>query len=160
LDRFLAVQQAELLEKPRRIVEHRARLYKDPRTGRIEAAPKEVTRGGLLGPRLTALAAYQKGACHMSYGTIRRLLGDVLGLPISTGELVKTVMKVSTALGPGHEQLQPALRRRASPGIDETGRRERGRRMWSLVDAASGCHKGAGRFAAKKRAAGARSMEC
>jgi transposase len=133
LEEFRVVQQAELLEKPYRIVEHRARLYENQRTGKIEAVPlpKEVLRGGLLGPRLTALVAYQKGACHMSYGTIQRFFDDVLGLPISTGELVKTVMKVSTALGPGHEQLRQALRRRESLGIDETGHRERGRRMWS-----------------------------
>jgi len=38
---------------------------------------KEGRRGELLGPRLTAPVAYQKGACHMSVETIRRFFLDV-----------------------------------------------------------------------------------
>lgn len=126
LNRFRMVQQAELVKKPSQVIEHRARLYWNLRTGKIEAAPlsKEVTRGGLLGSRLTALVAYQKGVCDMSYRTIQRFFWDVLGLPISRGELVKRVMKVSTALGPSHEQRQRVLRHQASLGTDETSHRE------------------------------------
>jgi transposase len=133
LQRCRVVQQVELLEKPFRVTEHRARLYKNLRTGQLRAVPLplEVRRGGLLGPRFSALLAYQKGACHMSVETIRRFQENVFGLPISHGQVVKTVQKVSAALGPCYEQLQQALPRQASMGIDETGHPERGRRFWS-----------------------------
>ena len=133
LKRFRVVQQVELVEKPYQVSEHRARLYQNLRTGQVLAAPlpKEVRRAGLLGPRLTALVAYQKGACHMSVETIRRFLMDVLHLPISHGQVVKTVQKVSAALAPCYEQLQKALPQQAYMGIDETGHRERGRGLWS-----------------------------
>ena len=133
LARFRIVQQVELVEKPYRVTEHRARLYENLRTGQVLAAPLpvEVRRAGLLGPRLTALVAYQKGACHMSVETTRRFLADVFRLPISHGQVVKTVQKASHALGPCYEQLQEALPEQAYMGIDETGHRERGRGLWS-----------------------------
>jgi transposase len=133
LDRFHIVQQVELVEKPYTVTEHRARLYRNVRTGQVLAAPlpMEVRRAGLLGPRLTALVAYQKGACHMSVETIRRFLADVFRLPISHGQVVKAVRKASAAIGSCHEQLQNVLPQQAYMGIDETGHRERGRGLWS-----------------------------
>lgn len=133
LERFRVVQQVELVEKPFQVIEHRARLYRNRHTGQVLAAalPREVRRAGLLGPRLTALVAYQKGACHMSIETIRRFLGDVFHLPISHGQVVKTVHKAGDALGPCYEELQSALPQQTYMGIDETGHPERGRRLWS-----------------------------
>jgi transposase len=133
LKQFSIVQQVELVEKPYTVTEHRARLYENLRTGQVLAAPlpRDVRRAGLLGPRLTALVGYQKGACHMSVETIRRFLLDVFHLPISHGQVMKTVQKVTAALGPCYEQLQEALPEQAYMGIDETGCPERGRGLWS-----------------------------
>jgi len=133
LEQFSIVQQVELVEKPYTVTEHRARLYENLRTGQVLAAPlpKDVRQAGLLGLRLTALVGYQKGACHMSVETIRRFLLDVFHLPISHGQVMKTVQKVSAALGPCYEQLQQALPEQAYMGIDETGCPERGRGLWS-----------------------------
>lgn len=133
LDQFRVVQQVELVEKPYTVTEHRARLYENLRTGQVMAAPlpPAVRRSGLLGPRLTTLVAYQKGACHMSVETIRRFLGDVFRLPISHGQVMKAVRKVSESLAFSHEELQNALPQQAYMGIDETGHRERGRGLWS-----------------------------
>jgi transposase len=143
LDRFRIVQQVELLEKPCTATEHRARLYLNLRTGQVLAAPlpEEVRRAGLLGPRLTALVAYQKSACHMSVETIRRFLADVLHLPISHGQVVKAVQKASEALRPCYEQLQMALPQQEYLGIDETGHRERGRGLWSWCFHVPGCDR-------------------
>jgi transposase len=133
LKQFRVVQQVELVEKPYQVTEHRARLYQNLRTGQVLATPlpAEVRRAGLLGPRLTALMAYQKGACHMSVETIRRFLADVFRLPISHGQVVKTVRKATLAFGPCYEQLQGALPEQEYMGIDETGHPERGRGLWS-----------------------------
>jgi transposase len=133
LDQFHILQQVELVEKPYVVTEHRARLYQNLRTGQVLAAPlpAEVRRAGLLGPRLTALVAYQKGACHMSVETIRRFLADVFRLPISHGQVVKTVRKAALAFGPCYEQLQGVLPEQEYMGIDETGHPERGHGLWS-----------------------------
>lgn len=133
LQRFRVLQQVELVEKPYRVTEYRARLYQNLRTGRLLAAPLpgEVRQAGLLGPRLTALVAYEKGACHMSVETIRRFFLDVLHLPISHGQVVKTVQKASAALRPCYEQLEKVLPQQEYLGIDETGHPECGRGLWS-----------------------------
>jgi transposase len=133
LRQFHVLQQVELIEKPYRVTEHRARLYQNLRTGQRRAAPlpREVRLAGLLGPRLSALVAYQKGACHMSVETIRRFLQDVFRLPISHGQVVKTVHKASAALRPCYEQLQQVLPEQAYLGIDETGHPDRGHGLWS-----------------------------
>ena len=75
-----------------------------------------VVRAGLLGPRLSGLVAYAKGACHMSYQTLRAFFRDVLGLPVSTGQLAKVVAKASAALAEAYEELADALRRRPPVG--------------------------------------------
>jgi transposase len=133
LQQFRVWQQVDLRKKLFQVVEHRARLYRHRQSGRIEAAPcpRQVVRGGLIGPRLTAWIAFQKGACHMSYSLIQRFCGDVLGLPISTGQLVKLVGKAGAALGSCYEQLQTALPEQRRLNVDETGHPECGRDLWT-----------------------------
>jgi len=127
------VQQVELVDRPFVVREHRARKYRCPRTGRIVVAPlpDDVQRGGLLGPRFSAYVGYLKGGCRMSYTLIHELLRDVMGLTISRGHLSKVVGKVSAAIAPAHEQLLEALPRQDRLGVDETGRPDSGRRLWT-----------------------------
>ena len=83
------VQQVELAERPIEIVEHRAQGCWCRRCKKVVYAPLPATvqKGGLLGPELTALAGYLKGACHASFSTIRNYFRDVLKIPISRGQL-------------------------------------------------------------------------
>ena len=81
---------------------------------------QEVVRAGLIGPRLAALIAYQKCACHMSCTSIEKLFGDVLHLDLSRGQLAKVVQKASAALAPRYEQLQAALPQQAVLNVEET----------------------------------------
>jgi transposase len=133
LDEFRTLQQVELVEKLFEVTEHRARLYRSRTTAEVIAArlPEEVRLAGLVGPRLTALLAFQKGACHMSYTSIRTFLGDVFGLPLSTGQIAKIIQKGSAALGPSHEELEAALSWQAVINIDETGHPENGKKLWT-----------------------------
>jgi transposase len=133
LDEFRIIQQVELVEKLFEVTEHCARLYRSRSTGEVIAAPlpDEVRLAGLVGPRLTALLAFQKGACHMSYTSIQTFLGDVFGLPLSTGQIAKIIQKASAALGPCHAELQASLPTQPVLDIDETGHPENGHRMWS-----------------------------
>ena len=127
------VQQIELVTKPVCIEEHRALTYwcAHCRRHHEAALPPEVRKSGLVGPRLTALIAYLKGACHCSYTTIQTYLRDVLGVELSTGQLVRVVHRVSVALDEPYDQLRAALPEQARLNVDETGHKERGRQHWT-----------------------------
>jgi transposase len=118
---------------PVRIEQHTTPEYWCVRCARSyqAALPAHVEKGGLLGPQVTVLIAYLKGACHASYATIRKFLRDVVGLTVSRGQLAKVLGKVSAALeGPYHELLE-ALPGEASLNVDETGHKDNGDRMWT-----------------------------
>ena len=102
------IQQAEILERPVTIVEHRGVRYWCRRCRQEHTAPlpRPVVKGGWAGPRLTALVAYRKGVCHASFSTIGQFLLDVLQLPISRGALAKLIRKASAALAAAHEELR------------------------------------------------------
>jgi len=133
LDEYQTVQQVDLLPKLFEVVEHRARLYRHRVTGQVVVAamPEEVRRGGVAGPRLSALVAYQKGACHMTFQVIQTFLRDVLQLDFSTGQLVKIVGKASDALLSSYEQLETSLPTCTMVNIDETGHPENGQKFWT-----------------------------
>jgi transposase len=126
LDRFDTIQQVDLVPKLVEVTEHRARMYLHRPTGKVIAAPlpRDVVRAGLVGPRLSALIAYQKGACHMAYRVIQTFLADVLQLELSTGQLAKVTGKASAALASGYEPLQTALPARKMVNVD--GKRSQG----------------------------------
>ena len=127
------IQQVEVIETPLRIAEHRGRAYWCRHCRRVHYAPlpPAVEKAGLVGPRLTALVAYLKAACHASFSTIRKFLRDVLGITISRGQLSKLVNKVSEALDAPYEELLERLPSEARLNVDETGHKENGRRPWT-----------------------------
>lgn len=133
LDEYQTIQQVELLSKLFQVTEHRARLYRHRVTGQVVVAalPEAIRRGGLVGPRLSALIAYQKGACHMTYRVIQTFLRDVFQLDLSAGQLVKIAGKASDALLSSYEQLQTALPTCTMVNIDETGHPENGQKFWT-----------------------------
>ena len=137
LEEFRIVQQVELAEKLFQVTEHRARCYRHRRTGQIVPAlwPREVVQAGLVGPRLSALIGYQKGACHMSFTSIARFFDDVLHLPISRGHLAAVVQKISASLAAGHHELEALLPSRDVLNIDETGHPENGKQLnlWGFL---------------------------
>jgi transposase len=133
LKKWFVLQQVDLAEKLYVVTEHRARRYRDPRTGRIVIAPlpDAVQAAGLVGPKLSALAAYQKGAGHTSYTTIQRFWEEVLGIPISRSQLVKVIQKASAALAKPYRELREALVRQTYVGVDESGHPDGGASYWT-----------------------------
>ena len=133
LEEWFVLQQVDLADKLYVVTEHRARKYRDPRTGRIVIAPlpNAVQAAGLVGPRLSALAAYQKGAGHMSYTTIQRFWEEVLGFPLSRSQLVNVIQKASAAFEKPYAELREALVRQPYLGIDESGHPDRGEGFWT-----------------------------
>jgi transposase len=127
------VQQVELRAIPLRVEEHRQHESYCPCCDKVYYGPLPpvVQRGGLLGPRLTALVAYLKGVCHASYSTVRKFLRDVVGLTISRGQLAEVVAKVSAALEGPYEELLERLPDEGRLNVDETGHKDWGDQLWT-----------------------------
>jgi transposase len=124
------IQQAELVDKPVRVTAHRAWGCRCDHCGakQVAAFPSAVEQGGLLGPRLTSLAGYLKGACHASYSTLQRFFGEVLRLSVSRGYLAKIILrKNSRALAQEHARLLARLRFQSRLNVDETGHKQNGK---------------------------------
>ena len=133
LNEWQVIQQVELPNKMFRVIEHRARKYRDRATGRIIIAPMppEARQGGLCGAKLSALIAFMKSSCHCSFATLQRFCREVLNLKISTGKLAKIIKQVSRALQQPYEQLQAQLPQEPALGIDETGHHDQGQLHWT-----------------------------
>src|SRR3954466_11064834 len=128
-----AVQQVDLVGVPLSIQEHRSHPAWCPHCRKMFEAPLPpgIARGGLVGPSLTTLVAYLKGACHASYSTVRTFLRDVVRVTISRGELARIIAKVSRALERPYEQLLDDLPGQARLNVDETGHKQNGQRQWT-----------------------------
>jgi transposase len=133
------VQQIDIQAVPICISEHRALAGWCPHCDRIHHAelPSGIDKGGLVGPRLTTLIAYLKGACHASYSTVRKFLRDVVGVTISRGLLAKVISKVSQALDAPYDALLDNLATQGVLNVDETGHRELGEQWWTWCFRAS-----------------------
>jgi transposase len=133
LDEWYVVQQITLPKKLYHVTEHRARKYLDPRTGVIHIAPlpPDVAQGNLLGADMSALVAFMKGGCHMSFSTIQQFCREAMKLPLSRGLLSKATQKVSQALKPMHDSLVERLPHETHLGADETGHKDTGRKHWT-----------------------------
>jgi len=133
LDEWYIIQQIVLPEKMYKVVEHRARKYLNPVTGKIHIAPipDEIRKGGLLGADVTAFAAFMKGHCHMSYTTIRQFFKELMKLEISRGVLCKAMQKVSDSLKPSYDKLAQLLPQQLQVNVDETGHHDNGKLHWT-----------------------------
>jgi transposase len=129
------VQQMDLDVRliPITVAEHRGQPAWCSRCLKVHYAPlpAAVDKGGLVGPGLTTLVAYLKGACHASYSTIRKFLRDVVGVSISRGQLAKVIAKVSDALATPYEELLQALPGQAVLNVDETSHQDDGQLLWT-----------------------------
>ena len=127
------VQQVDIVRPPLTIEQHTSPEYWCGRCQRAFKAPMPsvIEKGGLVGPQLTALIAYLKGACHASFSTTRRFLRDVVGVTISRGTLSKILGKVTAALDSPYAELLQALPNEALVNVDETGHKDNGVPWWT-----------------------------
>lgn len=74
------LQQVELAPKLVTVEEHRQIAQYCRRCNEVHYHPLGLAlrNAGLCGPQLTALVGFFKGACHMSFSTIRRFFRDVM----------------------------------------------------------------------------------
>jgi transposase len=128
------IQQVDIDEVPLPIQQHRGhsawcsccqKLYTAP-------LPIGIERGRLVGPRLTTLIAYLKGACHASFSTIRKFIRDIVGLTISRRQLSAIIGEVTRALERPYQGLLDRLPDEGHLNVDETGHKQNRLRMWTL----------------------------
>jgi len=127
------VQQIDLQSLTYSIEEHQSHTSWCPHCQKVYAAPVPplIDKGGLLGPQLTALVAYLKGACHASFSTIRKFFRDVLAVPVSRGHLAKVIGKVTASLEQPYEELLRLLPEEKIVNADETGHKLNGQQWWT-----------------------------
>lgn len=129
----IVLQQVEIEQLPFRVEEHRRKIQRCTRCDRLHCPrwPEDLKQAGLVGPRLTALVAYLKSACHMSFSSIRKFLRDCVGVTISRGQLRKVVAKVADSLRDPYEELLALVAHEKTLNVDETGHKENGDRLWT-----------------------------
>jgi transposase len=127
------IQQVDVVQPPLTIEEHTFPEYWCAACEKPVRAPLplHIEKGGLVGPGLTALIAYLKGACHASFSTIRTFLRDVVKVTISRSELHKIIAKVSEALEKPYGELLHLLPSESILNVDETGHKCNGDRWWT-----------------------------
>ena len=127
------IQQADLAPRLVTVTEHRAHAYWCPHCQKVHYAeiPDPVRKGGLVGPRLTALLAWLKGAAHASYSTLFVFARDVLKVHLSTGALANLIQKSRKAMDAMYAELRDALAGQARLNVDETGHPDRGDGLWT-----------------------------
>lgn len=129
------IQQAEIVQVPIHIEEHRSYAYwcKNCQQYHYAEFPPEVVKAGLFKAELTALVAYMKNVCHCSFSNIRKYIRDVLHLKVSRGYLSKLVQKVSSSLEMAYNELLKLLPLSTKVNVDETGHKENGDKFWTWV---------------------------
>lgn len=129
------IQQAEIIDVPIFIEEHKAYAYWCTNCQKYHYAefPPEVLKAGLFKAKMTAIVAYMKNVCHCSFSNIRKYFRDVLHLKVSRGYLSKIVQKVGNSLEMAYEELLKVLPLASKVNIDETGHKENGEKFWTWV---------------------------
>jgi transposase len=127
------LQQVELADRPVRVTEHRAPTCVCRHCGKTCHAPlpREIQAAGLIGPKLTARAAFLKAACHASYSSLQHYFREALGIGLSRGQLAKLIGKAARALEQPYAELRSALPSESALHVDETGHKERGGLFWT-----------------------------
>lgn len=99
--------------------------------------PPEIEKSGILGLNLISFLAFLKAVGHMSYSNLATTMENV-GVEISRSHL-NDVMKndVSEALEKPYEEIKEAIVHESVLNIDETGTKEKGKRMWVWAFCAS-----------------------
>jgi transposase len=124
-------QVVELLPLAVRVTEYQM-------TARHCAACGKRTQAGLpagvpqrsFGPRLTAVVSLLSGRYRLSRREVRQALGDLWGVRLSLGAVVRQEQAQSAALAPVVDEARAAVQQAAVVNVDETGWRQRQQRAW------------------------------
>jgi transposase len=125
-------QVFDLPEKLRHVVHHRRHTLECPSCATLTTAAPVPQAASGFGPKLTAAVAYLSGVGRLSKRTIRTLLDDLCGLPVSLGAVSKLEATVSRALAPIHADAHEHAKGRDA-NVDETGWKQGKAKAWLWV---------------------------
>lgn len=136
----LAHQKWELPPARPLVIEHRRERLDCPACGRARLAelPSGVTPSA-FGPRLEAHIATLAGVFRLSRRQVRRVVQEMLGVPISLGAVDAAIMRMSAALADPWATLAKAVREADAVNADETGWRMAGAGQWLWLAASALC---------------------
>lgn len=121
------VQVLELPATMRHVVHHRRHTLACPHCRAATTAPPVAVER--FGPRLQAAVALLGGVGRMGKRTIRTVVHDVCGLPISLGAVSDLEAKTARSLEPIHAEALQFTRDRDA-NIDETGWNQGTKKAW------------------------------
>jgi transposase len=126
-------QVAELPPVPPTVLEYRLHRRTCPvcRTQTCATLPDGVPPGA-FGPRLQALSSVLSGGYRLSKRAVADLLGDLFGLSVSTGMIVKLQAQTAAVLAEPVQQAQQYVRERPAH-VDETSWKHGRRKAWLWV---------------------------
>jgi transposase len=112
------------------VTEYQLHTLECPCCGKATPAklPEGVPRGQ-FGPRLTSLAALLTGVYRLSKRSVRQILQDLWGVPISLGQICRLQDQTRKTLDPVVDEARASVRTQPA-NVDETHWREGGRRCW------------------------------
>jgi transposase len=125
-------QVLDLPERLRHVVHHRRHTLACRCCGTRTTAPPVPEAASGFGPKLTATVAYLSGVGRLSKRTIRTLLDDLCGLPVSLGAVSKLEGAVSRALAPIHADAHERVKGEDA-NVDETGWKQGKSKAWLWV---------------------------
>ena len=94
--------------------------------------PAGVSRGA-FGPRLQGIVALLGGVYRLSKRRTAGLLGDLLGLSISSGMVCKAQHAVAEAMAAPVGEIENHIRKAPAAGVDETVWKQKGKKAWLWV---------------------------
>lgn len=92
--------------------------------------PKHVTNPVQYGPGVESLIGYLHTRQYLPYKRMQEFLGDVLGLPISTGGIHHVLGRLVQKARPHYQQIKERIIQSVFVGTDETGMKVNGKNHW------------------------------
>ncbi len=125
------VFQYELSEHPTTLTAYVAHAQERSTSNTVHytKVPDEVSRGGLLGPRITAFLVTIRAEGNASISGCQKIL-KALGVEISRGAICNALDRMSRALQETYDKLSAKLPGETRLNIDETTLPQNGKKLW------------------------------
>jgi transposase len=130
--RILIDQVIELPVQLRHVIHHRRHTLACPHCRALTTAVAVPEAAHGFGPRVQAATAYFSGVGRLSKRSIRQLLADLHGIPISLGGVSKLEARTGLALRSIHAEALDHTRG-LDANVDETGWKQGPRKAWLWV---------------------------